>query len=483
MNISLFFWIFLAGQIAILAFCLVLIFGRKSRREEGGIAKDSSELAGLKSRINLLQDELEKTKAGYTVAQAALDDLQKKKADLNEELNRKKELYSKDTGELEKLRKESAELKSTLLDRQQELEEAVSRAPELEKELANKTSLIEVLENQNKDMASQLKELQLELEKLEKLEKNQHKSFVLTHPVDKIKIQESLDEEEAKRQAKLDQVREHKKHKIGEILLTNGFITKDALDKALDHQAKFGGSVTQYLLAYGYVDEGKLAQCLCTQLSVPYLPLSSYEIPVEIIKLVPVDIVEKHWLIPVDKIGNVLTIVMADPLDTQAIKEVEEITGCKVQVSLGLLSEITDALELYYRIIIKGREPKEKRAAPFFIDTKNYKGYERREGIRYKAKIDVHFIRQEECRASKTNDVSRYGLSFNADSAPPVGSVVTLQIDLPKEMSPLPIVTVAQVKRVIPLENNNFEIGVKIIKISEEELNTILKYASAHREE
>ena len=38
---------------------------------------------------------------------------------------------------------------------------------------------------------------------------------------------------------------------------------------------------------------------------------------------------------PVDKIKEILTVVMANPLDEEAINEIEKIVGCKVQPIRG----------------------------------------------------------------------------------------------------------------------------------------------------
>ena len=46
-------------------------------------------------------------------------------------------------------------------------------------------------------------------------------------------------------------------------------------------------------------------------------------------------------------------VVMADPLDTKALKEVEEITGYKTKPFVGIISEIIAALEFYYKVTIK----------------------------------------------------------------------------------------------------------------------------------
>ena len=474
----------MAGEITLLIYFIILsvkVSAQEKKQQKHSEEIESSRIIELETQIKYLQDQLKKTKASYSVTEIGLQGLQEKKSYLSEELRKQKESYVVGKAELDQLRKENPELKDKLASKEQELEKMLSQRSALERGLAEKNGLLQLLEKQNKEMSVKMNDLESQIERLKK--KSEVQGSMLGEYVKEEEASEVIEEKETKRQAQLELTREQNKKKIGEILLANNFITKDILDKALEYQKEFGGAITQYLLAYGYLDEDKLAQCLCTQFSIPYLPLSSYEIPYEIIKLVPVDLVEKYWLVPVDRIENVLMVVMADPLDAKAIQEVEDITGCKVQVFLGLLSEIIEALGDYYKVIVKGGGLKGKRAMPFFIDTKTYKGLERRQSIRYKAKIDVNFIEPDRYKTTKTKDISRDGFSFECENPIPIGSVITLQINLPKELSPLPIAAVVQVARSIPLENNKFEIGTKLMKISEEELNTILKYASSNKEE
>ena len=60
------------------------------------------------------------------------------------------------------------------------------------------------------------------------------------------------------------------------------------------------------------------------------------------------------------------------------------------------------------------------------------------------------------------------------------GVMLTLEINLPQEVSKLPILVVTQVVRCIPQGKNKFLVGVKSIKISKEENNLIVTYASTH---
>jgi len=272
------------------------------------------------------------------------------------------------------------------------------------------------------------------------------------------------------------------KRKIGEILIENGFITKEMLAEALEYQKKFGGNITQYLVSSGYIDEMNLARCISDQFSCPYLPLWAYDISANIIALVPYQAAQKYWLLPVDKMANLLTIVMADPFDETAIAEVEKLTNCKVQRFVGLLSDIITAIERYYDIRIENAElRKGAKSAPLFIYDKEYAGIERRRSIRINANITIHFPVQDEYREAHTKDVSMHGLLFQSDKALPMGAFIVLQIELPGRSSPCPIAAVAQVVRVVPLGEKKFDIGVNIIKIPRDDLNRIMRHALSVR--
>jgi hypothetical protein len=175
-------------------------------------------------------------------------------------------------------------------------------------------------------------------------------------------------------------------------------------------------------------------------------------------------------------------VAMIDPMDTEVIKELEKLTGLEIIPFVGIISEIVSALRLYYKILSKDQASRLMKFPPFFIDTKTYTGVERRQAIRYRAKIDIRFPLQGRYITSHTVDVSRGGFAFMADEPIELGTLLTLEINLPREVSPLPISAVAQVVRSIPLEGQGFHLGVKTLKISKEENNLILTYASKHRE-
>ncbi|MBI4437200.1 MAG: hypothetical protein HY590_07310 [Candidatus Omnitrophica bacterium] len=135
---------------------------------------------------------------------------------------------------------------------------------------------------------------------------------------------------------------------LGELLIERGVITKDQVEKALAVQKEEGGLIGQILVRLGFTTEEEIAQALTAQFGFPYLPLKNYEIAGDVIKLVPENVARQYCLIPVDRIGNALTIAMSNPLNVQAQEDIELITKCKVQVFVSTMTDINDAINRSY---------------------------------------------------------------------------------------------------------------------------------------
>jgi type IV pilus assembly protein PilB len=137
---------------------------------------------------------------------------------------------------------------------------------------------------------------------------------------------------------------------LGELLIDLGIITRENLDKALSAQKhKEGGLIGEILVEMGFAKEEDIAQVITVQYGFPYLPLSNYDISPEVIKIIPFNTAKACMVIPIDKIGNNLTVAMANPLNDKAIDELEAQTGCNVQVFIATLSDVKNAIAKYYK--------------------------------------------------------------------------------------------------------------------------------------
>lgn len=135
---------------------------------------------------------------------------------------------------------------------------------------------------------------------------------------------------------------------LGEILIERGIISRTQLEDALKAQKENGLLLGEALVTLQYVSEEDIVQALTCQYGFPYLPLSNYEIAPEVLSTLPVNICNKFCLIPIDKIGKSLTLAMDNPLNLQALEDVELVTGCVVQAFVSTTSDIRNAIKRYY---------------------------------------------------------------------------------------------------------------------------------------
>lgn len=136
---------------------------------------------------------------------------------------------------------------------------------------------------------------------------------------------------------------------IGQLLLEKGVIKQAQLDEALRVQKEKGGLLGQILAGLGYVTEEQIAQAITVQYGFPYLPLSNYDMDEAAIKMVPENVARQYCLIPIDKIGNTVTIAMADPLNTQAIEDIELVTNCSIQIFVSTATDIKQCIDKFYK--------------------------------------------------------------------------------------------------------------------------------------
>ena len=137
--------------------------------------------------------------------------------------------------------------------------------------------------------------------------------------------------------------------RLGEVLLQRGVIARKDLEKAMAYQQEHGGLIGQVLIQMGFTTEEEVALALTAQYGFPFLPLDNYEIDGALTGVVPEALAREYCLIPIDRIGNALTLAMADPSNVKAIEDVEVLTKCVVQAFVSTPSDIGKAIAKYYK--------------------------------------------------------------------------------------------------------------------------------------
>ncbi len=114
--------------------------------------------------------------------------------------------------------------------------------------------------------------------------------------------------------------------RIGDLLVREGLITKDQLDKALQEQKQSGTRVGYNLVKLGFVQEIELTKTLARQYKMPAVDLSRFEVDPKVVRLIPGDLALKNLVLPLKREGRTLTVAMADPTNIAVIDDLKFIT-------------------------------------------------------------------------------------------------------------------------------------------------------------
>ena len=139
-----------------------------------------------------------------------------------------------------------------------------------------------------------------------------------------------------------------KKGTLGDILQSSQIITAEDVIAGLDEQKRSGVRFGEALISLGIVAQEDIDWALSNQLDLPYVRLRSDNIDPDAVHLVPAHLARKYNFIPLIKAGDELHIAISDPLNRPAIESVEQATGCVVNVSVALIREIREMIDVFY---------------------------------------------------------------------------------------------------------------------------------------
>ena len=132
---------------------------------------------------------------------------------------------------------------------------------------------------------------------------------------------------------------------LGQSLVEQGHLSPEGLARALEEQRRTGAALREVLLRLDLVPEAAILDYYEEQLGIPRMDLGTYVLEPEIVRLVPDRVARQYTVIPLFKIGDTLTVAMADPLDVVALDEVKKSTGLEVDVVVSPEAQIKEAVD------------------------------------------------------------------------------------------------------------------------------------------
>jgi type IV pilus assembly protein PilB len=133
--------------------------------------------------------------------------------------------------------------------------------------------------------------------------------------------------------------------RLGEILTHSGLITPEQLEEVLAAAKTSPMTLGELLVDRGYLTERDIAQAISTQFGLPYLSPKQYYTSSAVTKLISLDLMRKHRLVPLDRLGDVLTVCISGPVDAEVLEGIEKSSGCTIQVFVAMGADIKAAIE------------------------------------------------------------------------------------------------------------------------------------------
>src|SRR5450756_2489525 len=136
--------------------------------------------------------------------------------------------------------------------------------------------------------------------------------------------------------------------RLGDLLVKEGLITREQLEKALAEQKTSGSRVGYNLVKMGFIPEIELTKVLARQYKMPAVDLSKFEVDPRIVKLVPADLAVKHLVLPLKRDGRTLTVAMADPTNLGVVEDLKFITRYDIFPVIAGEFTLKNAIEKHY---------------------------------------------------------------------------------------------------------------------------------------
>ncbi|MEQ8984884.1 MAG: hypothetical protein RL846_43455 [Deltaproteobacteria bacterium] len=155
--------------------------------------------------------------------------------------------------------------------------------------------------------------------------------------------------------------------RLGDLLVEMRLIEPDTLTAALAEGKSSGRRLPRVLSDRRVLDEERLTKAVAAKLGLEAVTVSNLKIHERVLQLIPADVAQRYGVLPIaikrTNQAELLYLVMVDPLDTEAIGEVQRITGRQVRVLMATASDLDLAIANQYRRVAAPAAPKPPPAA------------------------------------------------------------------------------------------------------------------------
>jgi len=138
---------------------------------------------------------------------------------------------------------------------------------------------------------------------------------------------------------------------IGQLLLKDGLINEEDLERGLEEQKKNRDFLCATLVRLGLAAEERVFSILSLQIGVPFLLLRDCPIEPSILNAVPGNFAAACNFMPLKSEGDQLFLATADPLNSRALEEIRAYLGFnRLKVFLAGDNDLRQTIRKYYGV-------------------------------------------------------------------------------------------------------------------------------------
>ena len=138
-----------------------------------------------------------------------------------------------------------------------------------------------------------------------------------------------------------------KPKQLGQILIEQGLITQDQLEKALEEHRSSPKSLGRVLIDMGLIREPDLVRALSEQVGLEFVDLTEYSVEAMAVSLLPEQLARRYRALPIAERDGKLLVAMSDPANVYALDDIRAITNREVQPVVATASDIEQAIRKY----------------------------------------------------------------------------------------------------------------------------------------
>ncbi len=141
-----------------------------------------------------------------------------------------------------------------------------------------------------------------------------------------------------------------KTKKLGEILVEEGLITAEQLERALLEQSRTDQLLGRILIDLKMVKESDLMAALAKQIGFRFVDLNDHQIDPSAAMLIPEQVARRYRALPIGYEDSRLLVAMADPANLFALDDIRTMTGMDLQPVVATAADIESAIRKYSRM-------------------------------------------------------------------------------------------------------------------------------------